>query len=62
MRPIYAAIGWRVNAKDVMEIGERIVNLERLYDFREGITRKDDTLPVRYLEESLPKAHPKGRL
>ena len=34
------------------EIGERVVNLERMYDMREGFTKKDDTLPERLLSES----------
>lgn len=58
---IYAATGWRTNAKDLMKIGERIINLERLCDLREGITRKDDTLPPRYLEEPLPEGASKGQ-
>jgi len=31
------------------------VNLERLFIAREGITREDDTLPRRFLEEPLPE-------
>jgi len=31
------------------------VNLERLFIAREGITRQDDTLPRRFLEEPLPE-------
>ncbi|MEA3471221.1 MAG: aldehyde ferredoxin oxidoreductase C-terminal domain-containing protein, partial [Thermodesulfobacteriota bacterium] len=32
-------------------IGERIFNLERLLNCREGITRADDKLPARLLNE-----------
>jgi len=32
-----------------MRVGERIFNLKRLYNIREGISRKDDTLPPRIL-------------
>jgi aldehyde:ferredoxin oxidoreductase len=47
--------------KDMMyEIGERIVNLERAYVVREGITRKDDYLPARFLKEPLPNGNSKG--
>ena len=35
-------------------IGERIVNLERLFIAREGITRRDDVLPSRFLKEPMP--------
>lgn len=42
--------------------GERIWNLERLYNLREGFTRKDDTLPKRLLEEPLKQGPAKGRV
>ena len=35
--------------EDFLKTGERIFNLKRLYNVREGITRKDDTLPPRIL-------------
>ncbi len=50
-----AATGWEITGQEVQQIGERIVNLERLFIAREGITRKDDTLPRRFLEEPLPE-------
>jgi aldehyde:ferredoxin oxidoreductase len=37
----------------LQEIGERIFNLERMYNLREGFTAKDDTLPGRILNEPL---------
>lgn len=36
-----------------MKAGERIVNLERLFNVREGLKREDDYLPRRMLEEPL---------
>ncbi|UCC64718.1 MAG: aldehyde ferredoxin oxidoreductase family protein [Anaerolineae bacterium] len=50
-----AATGWDVTAEEVQRIGERIVNLERLFIAREGITRRDDTLPRRFLHEPMPE-------
>jgi aldehyde:ferredoxin oxidoreductase len=35
------------------QAGERICNLERLFNLREGFTRKDDTLPKRLLREAI---------
>ncbi len=35
----------------LMETGERIWNLERLFNLKAGFTAKDDTLPARVLEE-----------
>jgi aldehyde:ferredoxin oxidoreductase len=37
------------NAQSVIQVGERIVNLQRAFAVREGISRKDDTLPKRLL-------------
>ena len=34
-----------------MMVGERVWNLERLYNLREGFTQVDDTLPHRLLNE-----------
>jgi aldehyde:ferredoxin oxidoreductase len=39
---------------DLLQIGERIVNLERLYNVREGLSRADDRLPARFTEETVP--------
>jgi aldehyde:ferredoxin oxidoreductase len=36
-----------------MEAGERINNLERLFNIREGFTRADDTLPRRFLKDPI---------
>jgi len=37
----------------LLRLGERIWNLERLFNIREGFGRKDDTLPRRFKEEPL---------
>jgi len=39
-------------------VGERIVCLERCFNIREGLRRKDDTLPDRFLKEPLQEAGP----
>ena len=50
----------------LQEIGERIFNLERMYNLREGLTAMDDTLPPRMLHEStfphLKSGHPLEQL
>ncbi len=48
-----AGTGWDMTGEEVRRVGERIVNLERLFIAREGITRADDTLPHRFLHEPL---------
>jgi aldehyde:ferredoxin oxidoreductase len=52
---LQAATGWDFSGPEVQRIGERIVNLERLFNAREGVTRRDDTLPKRFREERLPE-------
>jgi aldehyde:ferredoxin oxidoreductase len=52
---LQAATGWGFTGEQVRQIGERIVNLERLFIAREGITRRDDVLPRRFLHEPLPE-------
>jgi len=47
---------------ELLLIGNRIVNLERCFNVREGITRKDDTLPKRFLEEPMPEGPGKGQV
>ena len=45
---------------ELMQIGERISNLERLFNLREGLNPADDTLPWRMLHEPLPDGASKG--
>lgn len=56
-----AITGWNFKVDDLMIIGERINNLCRCFDAREGISRKDDYLPVRFIEEPLPDGPSKGQ-
>lgn len=41
--------GWNLSKEEFLKIGERLFNLKRLYNTRLGISRKDDTLPPRIL-------------
>jgi aldehyde:ferredoxin oxidoreductase len=45
---------------DLIKVGERTYNLERLYNLREGFTRADDTLPLRLLNEAVPAGPSQG--
>jgi aldehyde:ferredoxin oxidoreductase len=47
-------VGWNMNSAEMVKVGERIYNVERAIAVRDGISRKDDTLPQRILEEKLP--------
>jgi aldehyde:ferredoxin oxidoreductase len=42
------------------KVGERLFNLERAFNVREGFDRKDDTLPARMLTEPLHTRKAKG--
>ncbi|MEM2058055.1 MAG: aldehyde ferredoxin oxidoreductase C-terminal domain-containing protein, partial [Thermoproteota archaeon] len=61
-RMLSAAIGVKYTAEDLMLVGERIWNLERLFNIREGFSRKDDTLPKRLLSEPLTSGPTKGQV
>lgn len=56
---VAAATGWNITVNELMETGERIFNLCRSFNVREGVTRKDDTLPKRFTE-ALPEGPYKG--
>lgn len=52
LAPAVSALwGEEVTGDELLLIGERIVNLERMYNVREGLRRKDDYLPARFTEE-----------
>jgi len=42
-----------ISSAELLRAGERIVNLERLYNVRLGLSRADDRLPTRFLTEPL---------
>ena len=52
--------GWDVQPHELKKAGERINNLKKLFNIREGWTREDDTLPWRVLSEELPDGVAKG--
>lgn len=48
------ATGMEFSKADLMAIGERIYTIERMFNNREGFSRKDDMLPERYFKEPTP--------
>ncbi len=52
----------KISITDLITIGERIYTLERLFNVREGFTKKDDILPTRFLEEPLQEGASKGKI
>jgi aldehyde:ferredoxin oxidoreductase len=55
-----AVTGWDVTAAELERIGERIVNLERSFNVREGVRRKDDRLPWKVMHEPIPEGPSAG--
>ena len=45
-----AVTGWDTGLGELMQIGERIITLMRLFIIREGVTRADDMLPYRFFQ------------
>ena len=41
--------GWDLDQEELMQIGQRLHNLKRLYNVKLGIDKKDDTVPPRLL-------------
>jgi aldehyde:ferredoxin oxidoreductase len=56
------ATGANYTQETLLQAGERIFNLERLFLIKAGFTRKDDTLPKRMLEEPLPEGPGQGHV
>ncbi|NHJ13754.1 MAG: aldehyde ferredoxin oxidoreductase [Candidatus Thorarchaeota archaeon] len=54
--------GLDLSEEDLRVIGERIVNLNRLFNVARGVTRKDDSLPDRLTKEPAPAGPPKGQV
>jgi aldehyde:ferredoxin oxidoreductase len=59
---VHHATGWNWTAEEVLQTGERIFNLKRLINLRLGITRADDTLPDRLLNQPRPSGGAAGIL
>jgi aldehyde:ferredoxin oxidoreductase len=51
-----------VDEESLLRAGERIWNLQRLFNARAGFSRKDDTLPPRLLEEPISTGSAAGRV
>lgn len=55
-----AVTGWNVNQDQLLRVGERIFNLERVYNVANGIV--EDTLPERFLNDPLPDGENMGKV
>jgi aldehyde:ferredoxin oxidoreductase len=57
-----AATGFDCDDKEFLKIGERIWNMEKLFNLKSGLTGKDDTLPPRILNEPITSGPSKGEV
>ncbi|MFZ5352452.1 MAG: aldehyde ferredoxin oxidoreductase family protein [Bacillota bacterium] len=55
-----AVCGTDHSVESILEAGERIYNIERLFNLEAGIEPSQDTLPKRLLEEPIPEGPSKG--
>lgn len=59
---VSAATGLTFTAEDVQKVGERVNNVARLFNIREGFTRKDDTFPWKLMHEPIKAGASKGQI
>jgi aldehyde:ferredoxin oxidoreductase len=59
---VSAASGIPFTAEEIQQIGERINNVARLFNGREGFSRKDDTFPKRLMTEPIKAGASAGQL
>jgi aldehyde:ferredoxin oxidoreductase len=57
-----AVTGLAFTPEEVLKVGERVNNLARAFNVREGFTRADDTLPERLMTEPLKAGASKGQV
>lgn len=55
-----AATGTNYSAEEILEVGERIYNIERMFNKAAGMKPEDDRLPKRLTEEPIPDGPSKG--
>lgn len=46
-----ATTGWDMSTEELIQVGERVLNLQRMFNVRESLGRKDDMLPKRTMAQ-----------
>lgn len=59
---INSVTGLDLDEEDLFDIGHRVNTIERAFNVRHGVRRRDDTLPRRLLEEPMPSGAAKGHV
>ncbi|MCW3982349.1 MAG: aldehyde ferredoxin oxidoreductase family protein [Candidatus Bathyarchaeota archaeon] len=57
---VKAVTGMELSLADLFTIGERVNNLQRAFNAREGLDRRADSLPPRVFADPIPKGASKG--
>jgi aldehyde:ferredoxin oxidoreductase len=57
-----AATGANYTLEELSEVGQRVINIERLFLVKAGFTRKDDSLPKRLTEDPMIEGPSKGHV
>jgi aldehyde:ferredoxin oxidoreductase len=59
---VNAVLGAQYKVDDLMEIGERVWNLERILAIEAGFSAADDRLPQRFIKEPIPDGPAQGQV
>jgi aldehyde:ferredoxin oxidoreductase len=59
---VNSCLGTNHTAEDLLSIGERVWNLERLFNMRAGFNRFHDVLPHRFTEEPISEGPAEGQI
>lgn len=61
-RFVEMATGLSFTEEDALTLGERAITQNRLFNIRCGLKKEDDTLPIRFFNETLPRGAAAGRV
>ena len=60
---IYSATtGFNLSVEEITRATQRVIHIERCFNAREGLRRDSDTLPTRFLNETLSKGATTGHV
>lgn len=63
MARLYTALtGWEITPEEMIQAGERIWNLQKLFNLREGEQRSDHVFPERFYRVPLPEGPAAGKV
>jgi len=57
---IYCSSGLEFTEDELRNVGKRVIDIERSFNLKQGMTKADDTLPKRYFDDPAPLKTAKG--